>query len=172
MNRILNLMATSLAALSLAACASVQKIDAAGDVHALLVSIRDGDDAAFDAHVDRPALEREIGARMTAELNKPSADPRLKMLGALLGSSAASLAGDALIRPKVFRTVAEYYGYREGQPLPGRMAIAGSLKEVGDGRVCATRKKGGPCLLLFTQEQGVWRLSGFEGETSMLRTGA
>jgi hypothetical protein len=40
----------------LAGCASVQTFDAARDVHAFLVAVRDGDRAAFDAHVDRPAL--------------------------------------------------------------------------------------------------------------------
>ena len=39
-----------------------------------------------------------------------------------------------------------------------------------DGRMCATRKKDGPCLLVFTEEQGVWKLSGFTGDLSMLRT--
>ena len=39
-----------------------------------------------------------------------------------------------------------------------------------DGRVCATRKQDGPCLLIFTKaEDGHWRLSGFEGDASMLR---
>jgi hypothetical protein len=38
-----------------------------------------------------------------------------------------------------------------------------------DGRVCATKLKNGPCMLMFTQEDGVWRLTGFEGDTSMLR---
>jgi len=165
------LLSCLLAALSLSACASAQRLDAAGDVHALMVAIRDDDKVSFEAHVDRPALEQALGVRLSAELAKPKTDPTLKLLGRLLGPSAASIAADALIRPGVFRRVAEYYGYREGQPLPGRMAIAGALKPMGDGRVCATRKKDGPCLLVFTQEQGVWRLSGFEGDTGMLRTG-
>ena len=76
----------------------------------------------------------------------------------------------ALIQPKVFRSVAEYYGYDRSMPIPGPLAISGSLKTVGDGQVCATRKKDGPCLLVFTQTAGVWRLSGFDGDLSMLRT--
>lgn len=154
---------------SMAGCASVERLDAASDVHALLVAIRDDDKAAFEAHVDRPALEREIGARLSAEIAKPNADPTLRAIGALLGPAAADIAGDVLLRPSVFRAVAEYYGYQSGQPLPGRVAIAGVLKPMGDGRVCATRKKDGPCLLVFTQEEGVWKLSGFQGDASMLR---
>ena len=49
------------------------------------------------------------------------------------------------------------------------MAIAGSLKAMDDGRVCATKSKDGPCVLVFSQENGVWKLSGFEGDISTLR---
>ena len=65
--------------------------------------------------------------------------------------------------------MAEYYGYDRSQPLPNRVAIASSLKALEDGRVCATREKDGPCLLVFTEEEGVWRLTGFEGDVGMLR---
>jgi len=37
------------------------------------------------------------------------------------------------------------------------------------GRVCATKKKDGPCVLMFTKEEGVWKLSSFEGDFSTLR---
>ena len=159
----------ALAALILSACATAQRYDAATDVHALLVSIRDNDKAAFEAHVDRPALKRQIESRMLAETRKSGANDGLAALGALIAPTLADLAGEALIQPKVFRSVAEYYGYDRATPLPGALAISGSLKSVGDGQVCATRKKDGPCLLTFTNEAGVWRLSGFEGDLSMLR---
>ena len=48
--------------LGLASCATTEGLSAAGDVHALLVSIRDNDKAAFDAHVDRKALEAQLQA--------------------------------------------------------------------------------------------------------------
>lgn len=159
----LALIAT-LAAL-LAGCSSVQRFDAANDVHALLVSIRDNDQATFEAHVDRPALTREVESRLMAEANRRNAGP----LGALLAQPLAQMASDSLIRPQVFRNVAEYYGYDPAKPLPGPMAITGALKKLDDGRVCATRKKDGPCLLMFTEAAGTWRLSGFEGELSELR---
>jgi hypothetical protein len=47
--------------------------------------------------------------------------------------------------------------------------IAATLKALPDGRVCATKKKDGPCLLVFTKEQGAWKLTSFEGDLSMLR---
>lgn len=166
----LRLLAPLALALMLSACAGgVQRLDAAGDVHTLLTAIRDGDQATFDRHVDRPALRRQIEARIAAEVARAGGDSDLGALGALLGPTIAKAASEQLVQPQVFRGVAEYYGYDAAQPLPGRVAIAGSLKALEDGRVCATREKDGPCLLVFTQTDGVWRLSGFEGDIDMLR---
>jgi hypothetical protein len=162
----------ALVAFTLSACATAQRYDAAGDVHALLVSIRDNDKAAFEAHIDRPALKRQIESRMTAEARKAGANDGLAALSALIAPTLADLAGEALLQPSVFRSVAQYYGYDPAKPLPGQMVIGGQLKSVGEGQVCVPRKKDGPCLLTFTQEQGTWRLSGFEGDLSMLRTKA
>jgi hypothetical protein len=155
--------------LALGGCATAQRFDAANDVHALLVSIRDDDPAAFERHVDRPALKRQIEARMMGEARKAGAGDGLAALGAILAPTLADIAGDALIRPRVFRSVAAYYGYDAATPLPGPMVIGSQLKPLGEGQVCATRKKDGPCLLTFTQEAGTWRLSSFEGDLSMLR---
>ncbi|HMO42133.1 MAG TPA: DUF2939 domain-containing protein [Phenylobacterium sp.] len=165
----LRLAAALLAALTLSACAGgAQRLDAAGDVHVLLTAIRDGDRETFDRHVDRAALQAEIEARLAAEAAR-APNEEVRALGALLGPSLARAAAQQLVRPEVFRSVAEHYGYDRSQPLPGRVAIAGSLRPMGDGRVCATEKKDGPCLLVFTQTDGVWRLSGFEGDIDMLR---
>jgi hypothetical protein len=161
------LLAFALFALS--ACATTERFDAAGDVHALLVSIRDNDQVTFDKHVDRPALKRQIEARMLAEARKEGGDG-LAALGALLAPALAEVAGEAMIQPRTFRAVAEYYGYGPSTAIPGPLVIGGQLKTVGEGQVCATRKKDGPCLLVFTREDGVWRLSGFDGDLSMLRT--
>lgn len=153
--------------LSLSACATARKLDAANDVHALLIAIRDNDQAGFDAHVDRPALKRELEGRMMAEAKK---DSRLGPLAAVLAPSLAELAGDTLVQPRVFKRVAEYYGYTPQTKIPGAVAISQALKPLPDGRMCATRKKDGPCLLMFTKDtEGHWRLSGFEGDASELQ---
>lgn len=166
MRRTLALLATAFA---LSACATAQRLDAAGDVHTLLTAIRDDDGPAFEAHVDRPALQREIESRMMRELGRSNVDPTAKLVGALLGPTVARAAGDLLIQPATFRYVASTYGYRPSQPLPGRVAIASMLRPLDDGRVCAVRKKDGPCVLIFTEEAGAWRLSGFEGDLSELK---
>ncbi|MEO8113248.1 MAG: hypothetical protein ABI655_02625 [Phenylobacterium sp.] len=153
------------AVLTLTACASVQRLDAASDVHKLLLAIRDDDQATFDAHIDREALQQEIASRITEKAVKKDKTG----LAALLAPSLAQFAGDTLLQPRVFKTVAEQYGYTAATKIPGPVAIAGSLKALPDGRVCATKKKDGPCLLVFTKEQGGWKLTSFEGDTSLLR---
>jgi hypothetical protein len=158
------------ACLFLASCATGQQMGAARDVHALLVSIRDDDARTFEEHVDRPALEREIQSRMARELRTSKADDSVKLLGLLLGPTVSRVAGDMLIQPYTFRMVAESYGYRPSQPIPSPMYIAQVLRPLDEHRVCAVAKKDGPCLLIFSRRPGdAWRLSGFEGELSMLK---
>jgi hypothetical protein len=156
-------------ALTLSACATVQKLPAAGDVHALLISIRDDDEATFDSLVDRKALKKEIQRRMMAEVERRG-DARVSAVAALLGPSLADVAGESLVRPQVFRAVAEYYGYKPATKIPNVLVISQALRQLPDGRICAISKKDGPCLLDFTKaEDGHWKLSGFEGDNSMLR---
>jgi hypothetical protein len=165
----LKLFLAGAAMLLVCACATTQRIDAAGDVHALLIAIRDDDHAAFDAHVDREALEHELEGRLLDRTQQPNTDDTVKALGALLARPLAQLAGDALIRPKVFRAVAEYYGYRPEMPIPNQLEIAGALRALPDGRVCAAKSHKGPCLITFTDEAGTWRLVSFDGDISLLR---
>ncbi|HYE44856.1 MAG TPA: DUF2939 domain-containing protein [Caulobacter sp.] len=169
MRLIRTLTLTVLAAAALAGCATAARIDAAGDVHALLVAIRDNDKRTFNAHIDREALKSSIEAKLLAEAEKATDDPAMRALGAFAAPYLADAADKALIQPSTFRSLAYQYGYRPGQPIPGQVAIAGSLKRMPDGRVCATKTKNGPCVLIFTQRDGVWKLSGFEGEISDLR---
>ncbi|WP_421936955.1 DUF2939 domain-containing protein [Phenylobacterium sp.] len=157
-----------LMALALSACATVQKLDAASDVHALLISIRDGDRATFNTLVDERSLKQEIQSRLVAEARRDARVP--SVLAAVLAPSLAEIAGEALIRPEVFRAVAEEYGYRRDMAIPGPIGISTMLKPLDDGRVCAVTKSGGPCQLIFAQApDGRWRLSGFAGDLSRLR---
>lgn len=157
-----------IAALTLCACATVQRLDAAGDVHTLLISIRDNDQTTFESLIDRPSLQQEIHSRLVAEATRK--DPRIAAIASLLGPSVAQLAGDTLLQPSVFRAVAEYYGYTPETKIPGQIGISTALQQLPDGRICAVKDKDGPCLLTFTRAQdGRWKLSGFDGELSMLR---
>ena len=158
------------AALAVTACAETAKIDAAGDVHAFLISIRDGDKAAFNAHVDRAALKTQIRARIMAEAAKRGDQSgEAALLAVLLGGRLVDSLSDRLIQPDVFRAVADYLGYKPDTPIPNQFVIASALRNLDGGDVCAARSKTGPCVLVFRNEDGTWKLIGFEGEVSMLR---
>ena len=151
----------------LAACATATRYDAAGDIHALLVAIRDNDRQAFDAHVDRPALKAQMKSRLTATA--------IQRGGAFGGALAQMLGGvsdalvDAAVQPGVFLAVAETKGYTPSKPLPGRVVITSSLRYLEGDRVCVTGKKDGPCVLVFANEGGTWRLVAFEGALGDLK---
>ncbi|HEY4029871.1 MAG TPA: DUF2939 domain-containing protein [Caulobacteraceae bacterium] len=154
-------------ALMLSGCATVTRYDAAGDIHALLAAIRDNDRQAFDAHVDRPELKAQMKSRLTATA--------IRRGGAFGGILAQALGGvsdvlvDAAVQPQVFLAVAEAKGYQPSRPLPSRVAITSSLRYLEGDRVCVTGKKDGPCLLVFRNEAGTWRLIAFEGPLDQLR---
>ena len=80
--------ALAVLALSLGACASLPKFEAAGDVHDFLVSIRNADRPTFDAHVDKPALKAQLRARLLAETAKAKGGDSLQVLGALFAAQA------------------------------------------------------------------------------------
>jgi len=164
--RLLTICAISL---GLTGCASFSRVDAAADVHALLVAIRDNDTATFDAHVDRQALGQQIEGFLMERARSAQMENPLMGLALMFVGPAAGAISDAALQPWVFRTVATYYGYTSGQPIPGPMAIASSLRATGPGQVCATRTRSGPCLLTFARDGDVWRLVRFDGEMSDLR---
>jgi hypothetical protein len=80
----------------------------------------------------------------------------------LLSGPLSHAAGNVLIRPEVFRAIADYYGYRPDAPIPGSLSLAVALSPLPDGRVCAKGRKGGSCLLTFADEAGTWKLVGFD----------
>jgi len=156
-------------AFALAGCATTERISAASDVHALMIAIRDDNGPAFDAHVDRRALEAQIQQRIVTRAAAPGSSTAVRGLGVLLSGPLARAAGGLLIQPEVFRAVADYYGYKPSTPIPETFAIASALRPLPDGRVCAVTKQRGPCLVTFADEEGVWRLVSFDGDASMLR---
>jgi hypothetical protein len=153
--------------LLVASCAGVDRYDAAGDVHAFLIAIRNDDAQTFNAHVDRPALKEQLKARMMLE-----AERRGGAMGALTALVARPLVGvavDALVQPDVFLIVAETLGYSPDAPIPSRVLIATALRRIDSDHVCAPIKKNGPCVLIFRREDDIWRLIDFQGDLSMLR---
>ncbi len=154
--------------LAMTSCAGVDRYDAAGDVHAFLIAIRNGDAQTFNAHVDRPALKEQLKARMMVEAQRRGGT--MGALTALMARPLVGVAVDALVQPDVFLVVAETLGYSPDQPIPSRVLIAAALRRTDADHVCAPLKRDGPCVLVFRNEDGVWRLIDFNGDLSMLRT--
>jgi hypothetical protein len=151
--------------LSLAACAATTRFDAAGDIHAFLTAVRDGDRAGFDAHVDRDALRTELRARIISETARRRGNTSVEAAGAILASPLlAGVAVDVLVRPEVFKAAAELLGYSSARPLPSRLTITQGLRYVDQGRVCVARNKTDPCLFVFANQGGIWKLVGYEGD--------
>jgi len=150
---------------SLAGCSTIPKYEAANDVHAFLVSIRDGDRRTFDAHVDRPALKTQLHARLMQEVGAKHGD--LAGLGALLAGPLVDMAVDASVRPEVFRAVAQKYGYDPAQPIPNTIVIAQYVRPLDSDRACVVTKSKGPCVFMFKNEEGTWKLIGFEGHINI-----
>lgn len=162
MKKIVGRLAIGVALSALIGCATTQRLAAAGDVHSLLVAIRDDDQAAFDAHVDRRALEGQIQSEV---VTRARASDGLAALGLVLSGPLSRAASGLLIQPEVFRAAADYYGYSPDRPIPGTLALAVALTTLPDGRVCAKGRKAGRCLLTFADEGGVWRLVSFDADS-------
>lgn len=154
-------------ACALAGCATTNRLSAAGDVHRLLVAVRDDDKAAFDAHVDRPALRARIQARLVDKTRTANLGAGLTGIGLWLSGPIAGAADSLFIQPSFFRAVADYYGYRPGAPIPGVISLATVLTPLPDGRVCVTARSRGPCLLTFADEAGIWRLVDIDAESAI-----
>ena len=152
--------------LGLGACATIPRLHAADDVHALLVAVRDGDRAAFDAHIDKGALKTQLKSRLIARAAAGGGDAAA--VGVVLLGPLVDVGVEALVRPQVFRAQAIRLGYDPERPLPSTLAIASLVRPLGDGRACVSETRGGPCVLDFTDEDGTYRLSGYEGPLDRL----
>lgn len=165
MPRVIRYFVSSLLLLALSACATGERLSAASDVHSLLVSIRDNDRHGFDAHIDRPALEGEIQDVMVLQSKATGVGEGLTGLSILASGPLSRVAAGVVLRPEVFRAIADYYGYNPEQPLPGAVRLAAALTPVSGGRVCAKDARTGVCLLTFAQEAGSWRLVAFDASS-------
>jgi hypothetical protein len=155
----------------LGGCATGERVSAAGDVRSLLVAIRDDDRPAFDAHIDRAALEAEVQSIIVEQTKASGLGAGVTGLGLLVSGPLSRAAVKIVVRPEVFRAIADDYGYRPDQPLPGTLALAAALTPLPHGRVCARDAKSGACLLTFTDEDGVWKLTGFDARRVGLGAG-
>lgn len=141
-------------------CHTAARIDAAHDVRAFLRAARDGDNATFEAKIDRPLLEHNL----LAQLERRLPDPHDPLAPALV---------ERLVRPATFRL--QVQGQSPGDRLPGISTFALALKWLSSGRVClpaTPRRK--LCALIFQREGSTWKLVGmgldaFDGQIRDLK---
>lgn len=161
--------AVSILAMSLSGCATVERVDAAQDVHGFLMAVRDNDGPAFNRYVDRRAISVSLEGRLIQEARRADAPPELRLAGQALSGVAAEVVTNTFVRPSVFRLIAFNLGYTPDQPIPRPTVIASGLRYMDEGRVCAARSKGAPCLLTFEREGDVWRLVSIDAPLRDLR---
>ena len=159
-------LSTVLGALT-AGCATVAKYDASSDIHSFLVAVRDGDDAAFEAHVDRRARKDSLKARlMEAAASRYGVQSKQTLGAIVLAGPLASVAVDGLVRPQVFAAAASLMGYGPETAIPNPIFIARQVKPLGDDRVCVIARA--QCVFIFKHEEGSWRMIAFEGDLGLL----
>ena len=151
----------------LAACATATRYGASSDIHDFLVAVRDGDQAGFDAHIDRDALKANLKARLMAAAADRFGTSSPKTLGALaLAGPVANLAVDALARPEVFQAAAALVGYGPETKVPNFIALGQVVKPLDSVRVCVMIRR--QCAFIFRNEDGGWKMIAFEGDLSLL----
>ena len=158
----------SLAALAaLGACGLPERYRAAQDVHAFFQAVRDDDQAAFEAHVDRPALRREL----RAEVDQAASGAGLggDVLERVLGAGRSEALVERMISPRSFRVVWRRSGMPAGR-APSAPEIAVMLRMVGPDEACLRDLKSDRCVLTFRREGGTFRLAGISA--GAVRVGA
>jgi hypothetical protein len=118
--------------------------------------------------VDRAALEAEMQSIIIERAKASGLGSGATALGLLVSGPLSHAAAKVVLRPDVFRAIADYYGYRRDQPLPGTLTLAAALMPAGGGKVCARDARTRTCLLTFSNEGGVWKLTGFDARRAGL----
>jgi hypothetical protein len=137
----------------LAACERANaQLEAAQDVRAFIVAVKEQDRTAFDRHVDREALKADVRRQLQAR--GAEGDPA----GLLLGSRQGERLLDGLIAPESFN-----FALQQAGPVldrtPSAPEIAALLKPAGENRLCLPEGGvQGPCAVTFAKQGDDWRL--------------
>lgn len=153
------------AALALAGCEQAQqRYGAAQDIHAFFAAVESGDRQAFDAHIDRPALRRQLRSGIGQAIGAKAgvSGEAAEVLNDLLGSDSADQAMDRMISPESFRIVWQ----NSKIPIktaPSAWQIAPMLQMTPPDQACLTKAPGSAdCVMTFRDEAGTWKLTAIE----------
>jgi hypothetical protein len=153
-------LTAGLAMISLSGCDQLQeRWQAAEGVHDFIAAVQSGDQAAFDARIDRAALRQGLRDRLGKAVGGGQGG---EILGALLGSRSADSAIDQMITPESFRILWRASGLPMDR-VPTAVEISPLLIMQGPGQACVRRGvKSDRCVLDFKDEGGTWKLVGIE----------
>jgi hypothetical protein len=146
--------------LSLAGCEQLsERWQAAQGVHDFLAAVQSGDQAAFEGHIDRPAVRESLRSGLGHAVGGGQG---AEILGDLLGSKSADRAMDQMITPESFRILWRASGLPTDR-VPTAAEIAPLLILQGPGQACVRKGlKSDRCVLDFKDEAGTWKLVGVE----------
>ena len=145
----------------LAACGLPQRYHAAQDVHAFFQAVQDDDQAAFEAHVDRPALRRELKAQVDQAAS--GAGLGADVLERVLGAGRGEALVDRMISPRSFRIAWRRSGVAAGR-TPSAPEIAVMLRMPAPDEACLHDLKSDRCVLTFRREGGTFKLTGISAQ--------
>ena len=155
-----SLVAAAAAAFLLLGCSGATQRDAADDVRAFLHAARTGDSAAFERHVDRPALRAALEQELRREM------PNTVRAAERRGGLAAHV--DGMISPYGLRQALMRGDTRDRTPPEAE--VAALLIVVDERRVCLPGATREVCSLTFTRgPDDVWRLTAVDLQTSFRR---
>jgi hypothetical protein len=143
--------ALAAAAAALQACQAGPEKQATASVQALLAAVQSGNNQAFEALLDRPALRTDLRKQIA---------PIARENEVLVDGGPSDLALDNMISPEAFRLVQA----GSGAPLaatPSADQVQALLKRIDATRVCIhdlTPKQG--CVATFAKEAPGWRMIG------------
>ena len=148
-------------ALCLCSCDAVPRYQAAEGVHAFLAAVQKDDKSAFEAHVDRAKLKRDV----RRQIEETAAGAGFGVLGGMLGGPQADALMNQMISPDAFRIV----WMRSGVSIrraPSALELTPMLRMLGDDSACLHALHGRNCVLTFQNEGGTWKLVGARTELS------
>ncbi len=146
--------------LALSGCDAPVRLAAAKDVQAFFTAVQADDHAAFDAHVDRPAIRADMRRQLTTLASGEGFGPG--ELEQVLGGRMADSLIDRMIQPESFRIVWVRSGM-PGKTAPNAVQIAVMLRMIGADRACMHNlRTPDRCIMTFRDEAGTWKLVGVQ----------
>ena len=157
---ILRIALVGVLGLALGGCDAAVRLAAAKDVRVFFAAVQADDHAAFDAHVDRPAIRADMRRQLTTLASGEGFGPG--ELDQVLGGRMADSLIDRMIQPESFRIVWLRSGM-PGKAAPNAVQIAVMLRMIGADRACMHNlRTPDRCIMTFRDEAGTWKLVGVQ----------